>query len=113
MRAGHTKKLVEYRASALWELDMAWATTVHKSQGGESPVVVLLLANAHRPLLTRRLLYTALTRAKKLVVVVGPERALRTAIGEVNADTRLSSLQPRLQVRSQATTDFSSHQRSV
>lgn len=51
-------KRVEYNASGLWELEMAWATTVHKSQGGESPVVVLLLSNSHRPLLTRRLIYT-------------------------------------------------------
>ena len=49
---------MEYRSSGLWELDLAWATTVHKAQGGESPVVVLMLSNSHRPLLTRRLLYT-------------------------------------------------------
>lgn len=56
--AGHRTKEVEYRASSLWELDLAWATTVHKAQGGECPVVVLMLSNAHKPLLTRRLLYT-------------------------------------------------------
>ena len=130
---------MEYRSSGLWELDLAWATTVHKAQGGESPVVVLMLSNSHRPLLTRRLLYTgpspsacclptghaklskavgrraagpavisplltrlvwlaALTRAKQLVVVVGPEKAIQTAVSEVKGDMRLSSLQPRLQV---------------
>ena len=50
--------MVEYKGSHFGELDMAWATTVHKAQGGESPVVVLVLSNHHGPLLTRRLLYT-------------------------------------------------------
>lgn len=55
---GHQTKILEYGASNLWMLDLAWATTVHKAQGGESPVVVLMLSNAHKVLLTRRLLYT-------------------------------------------------------
>ena len=56
--AGWKTKQVEYGAASFGELDMGWATTVHKAQGGESPVVVLMLSNSHRSLLTRRLLYT-------------------------------------------------------
>ena len=56
--AGAMERAVEYTGAKLRELDLAWATTVHKAQGGESPVVVLLLSLDHEKLLTRRLLYT-------------------------------------------------------
>ena len=57
---GAADKEVVYVGAELNELQLAWATTVHKSQGSECPVVVLALAPNHRPLLTRRLLYTGL-----------------------------------------------------
>ena len=49
---------MQYAGAGLWELELAWATTVHKAQGSEARAVVLALAPSHRPLLTRRLLYT-------------------------------------------------------
>ena len=49
---------VEYTGAELWEIELAWATTVHKAQGSESKAVVVVLSPAHRPLLTRRLFYT-------------------------------------------------------
>jgi ATP-dependent exoDNAse (exonuclease V) alpha subunit len=51
-------KRVEYVGAELWEVELAWATTVHKAQGSESKAVVVVLSTGHRPLLTRRLLYT-------------------------------------------------------
>ena len=49
---------MEYTGAELWEIELAWATTVHKAQGSESKAVVVVLSPAHRPLLTRRLFYT-------------------------------------------------------
>lgn len=56
--AGEETRRVQYVGAGLWELELAWATTVHKAQGSEARAVVLALAPSHRPLLTRRLLYT-------------------------------------------------------
>lgn len=49
---------MEYIGSELWEIELAWATTVHKAQGSEAKAVVVVLSPAHKPLLTRRLFYT-------------------------------------------------------
>lgn len=49
---------MEYVGAELWEIELAWATTVHKAQGSESKAVIVVLSPGHRPLLTRRLLYT-------------------------------------------------------
>ena len=49
---------MEYTGAELWEVELAWATTVHKAQGSESKAVIVVLSPAHRPLLTRRLFYT-------------------------------------------------------
>ena len=53
-----TGREVEYTGAELWEVELAWATTVHKAQGSESKAVIVVLSPAHRPLLTRRLFYT-------------------------------------------------------
>ncbi len=71
---------VKYDFHELDELSLAYAVTVHKSQGSEYPAVVLPLVNQHYMLLQRNLLYTAITRAKRLCVVVGQQRALETAV---------------------------------
>ncbi|KAA6424284.1 MAG: hypothetical protein FRX49_05496, partial [Trebouxia sp. A1-2] len=84
----HKYKEVAYRGVELNEVQLAWASTVHKAQGSECPVVVLVLSPNHRPLLTRRLLYTALTRAKQLVVVVGTWDALKLAVEFERSDQR-------------------------
>ena len=67
---------VEYETGELDEVSLAYATTVHKSQGSEYPAVVIPLAMQHYMLLERNLLYTAVTRGKKLVVVIGQTKAL-------------------------------------
>lgn len=86
------EKEVEYGFSQLDELKLSYATTVHKSQGSEFPVVVMPIYWGPPMLLTRNLLYTAITRAKKLVVLVGEERYLRTMIANNRITKRYSSL---------------------
>ena len=87
---------VTYDFTALDELEHAFAVTVHKSQGSEYPVVILPLYNAPPMLLTRNLLYTAVTRAKKLLIIVGREDVLSTMIGSVGHERRYSGLKLRL-----------------
>jgi exodeoxyribonuclease V alpha subunit len=70
---------VQYKADELDAISLAYACTVHKVQGSEFPAAVIVLHNAHFMLLNRALLYTALTRAKKLVVLVGDPRAMSRA----------------------------------
>jgi len=79
------------------QLTLAFATSIHKSQGSEYPAVVLALHTQHFMLLQRNLLYTALTRAKKFAVVVGTTRAVRMAVGKQNDLTRHTRLKERLQ----------------
>ena len=86
------EKEVEYNFNQLDELKLSYATTVHKSQGSEFPVVVMPIYWGPPMLLTRNLLYTAITRAKNLVVLVGEERYLRTMIGNNRITKRYSSL---------------------
>ena len=88
---------VRYDFNELDELSLAYAITIHKSQGSEFPVVVLPLANQHYLLLQRNLLYTALTRGRKLVVLVGQRPALATAIRNHRVTERYSALLHRLQ----------------
>lgn len=78
-------RVIIYPLDELDNLALAYATTVHKSQGSEYPAVVLALLPQHFMLLQRNLLYTAVTRGKQLVVIVGDSKALRSAIR--NADT--------------------------
>jgi exodeoxyribonuclease V alpha subunit len=86
---------------ALARLDLAWAATVHKAQGSEAPAAVLVLdaAAQARPALTRRLLYTALTRARRCVVVVGDDASIAAALaggGAVGSAPRRTGLRGRL-----------------
>jgi exodeoxyribonuclease V alpha subunit len=74
------ERLVEVEGSALDNLQLAYAVTVHKSQGSEYPAVVLPLHPAHHMMLQRNLLYTALTRGRRFVVLVGPTRAIERAV---------------------------------
>jgi exodeoxyribonuclease V alpha subunit len=71
---------VEYDFGELDELTLAYAVSIHKSQGSEYPVCVIPLAMGHYMLLERKLIYTAVTRAKKLVVLVGSKKALAMAV---------------------------------
>jgi exodeoxyribonuclease V alpha subunit len=89
-------RLVPYDVGELDEVTLAYATTVHKSQGSEYPVVVLPLATQHYPMLARNLLYTGVTRGKQLVVVIGQSRALALAVRNMRATQRLTNLAARL-----------------
>ena len=75
---------VSYDFSELNELTLAYAITVHKSQGSEYPVIIVPIMGQHFALLNRSLLYTALTRGKKLVVLIGTSRALEIALKTTN-----------------------------
>jgi exodeoxyribonuclease V alpha subunit len=88
---------IEYETGELDEVSLAYATTIHKSQGSEYPAVVVPLAMQHYMLLERNLLYTAVTRGKKLVVVVGQTKALAMAVKRLGSTKRLTNLQHRLQ----------------
>ena len=81
------------------ELVLAYATTVHKSQGSEYPAVVLPLVTQHYMMLQRNLLYTAITRAKKLVVLIGAKQALQLCIRNNKVMHRNTHLTTRLQDR--------------
>jgi exodeoxyribonuclease V alpha subunit len=88
---------VEYETGELDEVSLAYATTVHKSQGSEYPAVVIPLGMPHYMLLERNLLYTAVTRGKRLVVVIGQTKALAMAVKRAGSGKRLTNLQARLQ----------------
>jgi exodeoxyribonuclease V alpha subunit len=87
---------VTYADGELSDLSPAFAITVHRSQGGEFPAVVMPLVTQHWMMLQRQLLYTAVTRAKRLVVLVGSQRALRMAIENAEQSRRESALAERL-----------------
>jgi exodeoxyribonuclease V alpha subunit len=87
---------VLYEASALSDLQPAFAITVHRAQGAEFPAVVMPLVTQHAVMLQRNLLYTAITRARKLVVLVGTQRALRMAIDNAEQGERESALAEKL-----------------
>lgn len=86
------EKEVEYEFTQLDELKLAYATTVHKSQGSEFPVIVMPIHWGPPMLLTRNLIYTAVTRARQLVVLVGEERYMDMMIKNNKIATRYSSL---------------------
>jgi exodeoxyribonuclease V alpha subunit len=88
---------VAYRPADLDELVPAYACSIHKSQGSEYPGVVLLLHHQHHVMLQRNLLYTAITRARRLVVMVGSRRALARAVHNDQVQERHSRLAARLQ----------------
>jgi len=90
------ERMVTYDYADLAEIALAWAVTVHKSQGSEYPVVILPLFLQHYLLLSRNLVYTGLTRAKKLVILVGPTRAIGMSIKRVNDQKRYTALADRL-----------------
>jgi exodeoxyribonuclease V alpha subunit len=76
-------RLVQYPFDELDTLSLAFATTIHKSQGSEYPAVIIPLSTQHATILGRRLLYTAVTRGRKLVILIGQRRALGLAVRRV------------------------------
>ena len=87
---------VKYDGNELDELVLAYACTIHKSQGSEYPAVVIVLATQHFKLLQRNLLYTAVTRARKLVCIVGSSKAIHLAIRNNEVRERRTTLAQRL-----------------
>ncbi len=87
---------VRYDFDELDEIRLAYAITIHKSQGSEFPVIVIPLVSQHYVLLARNLLYTAVTRGKKLVVLVGQKKAVYMAIKNNRESKRLTKLTERL-----------------
>lgn len=89
-------RIAPYDLSELDELVHAYAISIHKSQGSEYPVVVFPLLTQHFMMLQRNLLYTAVTRARKLVVIVGSKKALAIALKNDRTQFRYSLLKERL-----------------
>ena len=96
IRVDYDERIVEYDADEWDEITLAYATSIHKSQGSEYPVVVLPLHTSHYIMLYRSILYTAVTRAKKLVIVVGSHKALGMAIRNVRVEVRNTGLKEKL-----------------
>jgi exodeoxyribonuclease V alpha subunit len=89
-------RLANYDSGNLDELMLAYACSIHKSQGSEYPAVVIPLLSSHFVMLSRNLLYTAVTRGKRLVVLVADPRALRLALSKLRIDDRKTRLRERL-----------------
>ena len=89
-------RFVDYPFASLEELELAYAVTIHKSQGSEYPAVILPLLTGPRMLFTRNLLYTAVTRAKKCVMILGSEDTVRGMIGNARQRERFTSLAERI-----------------
>ena len=88
--------IVTYEKNELNELTLAYASSVHKSQGSEYKVVIIPLSTSHYIMLQRNLLYTAITRAKQKVIIVGSKKALMTAIQSNRTQKRYTLLAERL-----------------
>ena len=89
-------KWVEYDVTELDELTLAYATTIHKAQGSEYPIVVMPVLMTHFVMLQRNLIYTGITRAKKICVLIGATKALAYAVRNVSVLKRNTSLRERL-----------------
>jgi exodeoxyribonuclease V alpha subunit len=89
-------RLVVYGFGELDEVTLCYATTIHKSQGSEYPVVIIPVSTQHYTMLRRNLIYTGITRGKKLVVLVGQKKALAMAVKGKQPTRRWSKLAERL-----------------
>lgn len=90
-------RIVEYKYSQLDELELSYAITIHKAQGSEYPAVVIPMLMGPKMLMTRNILYTAVTRAKKCVTIVGKREVVQFMIDNVNEQKRNSSLNTRIE----------------
>ena len=87
---------VTYDFSELDEIDLAYATSIHKSQGSEYPAVIIVISMQHYMLLHRNLLYTGVTRGKKLVILLGESKAISITVSKTIQDNRLTRLSSRI-----------------
>ena len=101
--------LVEYEATELDELTLAYASTIHKSQGSEYPIVVIPVLMTHFVMLQRNLIYTGITRAKKICVLIGQPKALAYAIRNLTVINRNTKLKERLRGEIEANSDSGLH----
>ena len=92
-------RTVSYAFDDLDEIALAYATSIHKSQGSEYPAVIIPLHTSHYPMLHRSILYTAVTRAKELVVSVGSKKAVAMAIKNIRVEQRFTGLKEKLKGR--------------
>jgi exodeoxyribonuclease V alpha subunit len=92
-----TDQTIDYNFSELDELSLAYALSIHKSQGSEFPAVVIAMHTQHFALLQRQIVYTALTRAKKMAVIVGSKKAIAIAVRNDHQSKRLTLLKERIQ----------------
>ena len=90
-------RLVDYEFTQLNELEPAFAMTVHKSQGSEYRAVVLSAFNGSAYLLSRSILYTAITRAKEILIIAGQEQTIRTMVENAKVSRRYTGLKLRLE----------------
>jgi exodeoxyribonuclease V alpha subunit len=86
------QRIVHYQKDDIMELDLAYAITIHKSQGSEFKAVIIPVLGQHFKMLYRNLIYTALTRAKTLAVLVGTRKALTMAIRQQDVSKRQTAL---------------------
>jgi exodeoxyribonuclease V alpha subunit len=91
---------VRYESTELDEITLAYAVSVHKSQGSEFPAVIVPVLTQHYLLLQRNLIYTAVTRGKRLVIMIGTRKALAIALKNANMQERYSGLRARLEAGS-------------
>ena len=89
-------KIAWYAFSELEQLEHAYAITIHKAQGSEFDVVILVVPNSSNMLLTRNLLYTGITRAKKLLIVIGKNSLIDFMVGNIDVKKRNTGLEYKL-----------------
>ena len=95
-------RVVEYPFKMLEELELAYAITIHKSQGSEYPAVVIPLLSGPKMLMNRNLLYTAVTRAKKCVTLVGDEHTFTDMVDNISEQRRYCGLKDRIMEQADA-----------
>lgn len=96
LRVDFDGRILEISGDALERLELAYAVSIHKSQGSEYPATVVLMHNAHFVMLRRSLLYTAITRARRFCCVIGSAWAVRQAVGEAGGEERWTLLADRI-----------------
>ncbi len=105
-------RLAEYEFEEFDQLSCAYAVTVHKAQGNEFPAVVLPLLTQHYMMLQRNLLYTAMTRARRLLVLVGSRKAVELAVGNSRLEPRFSLLRERMHAIRQKCTELATFRKN-
>ncbi|MEM1008694.1 MAG: AAA family ATPase, partial [Myxococcota bacterium] len=92
LRVRFEQSVVEYSPDCFTDVELSYAISIHKSQGSEWPVVILPLSLSHKSMLSRKLLYTAMTRAQRLLILLGDARAVAHAVAGQDEADRFTSL---------------------